>query len=488
MDVLTRVPEPIQWSEGMPLAPQHFQQNDIYWQALLTHQMFQLEPHYWGVLDLKLDESALRAGRIVVSSLHAVMPDGLIVQYPASDERATLELDVSKDPELHAGKPLLVQLAVPVRAEGSASRVSSIQRFDSVPGTLDRDENTGDSPVPVGRLRVRLSLQSGERIPAKYVSLPLLQVTRDLGGQFDLTEYHPPLLRTGAAAFLGRGGLQHHLEELARLVRGKAKELSGVVGEGSAGIRNDYQLNVVRQLVAALPEFEIVARMPEIHPFRCYGALARLVGQVAGICAEPLPMLLPPYRHNDLAPGFFQAIRHVSEVVGKLSAAYSPVGFTLARDGVFTCELPRGIRTDRLIIEIKPRKGSGLQAAEQWLRHAYIGSSPTLPLLRERRMPGGRVKPLSAAQLTSLGAHNGAFYEIANQAIQDGDKLMPVIQKESVLTIEGPVTADAPAAIVLYVPTRQGSGEGGSNDTNGTSGANGTHGAGNGVGGGAGHG
>src|SRR5262249_37088626 len=154
-------------------------------------------------------------------------------------------------------------------------------------------------------------------------------------------------------------------EELARLVRGKAKELTGVGGEGSSGIRNEYQLNIVRQLVAALPEFEILARMPESHPVRCYGALARLVGPVAGICAEPRPMLLPPYRHNDLAPGFFQAIRHVSGVVGKLSAAFSPVGFTLARDGVFTCELPQGVRTDRLIVEIKPRKGSGLQVSEQ---------------------------------------------------------------------------------------------------------------------------
>ena len=70
------------------------------------------------------------------------------------------------------------------------------------------------------------------------------------------------------------------------------------------------------------------------------------------------------------------------------------------------------------------------------------------------------MKPLSAAQLTSLGAQNGAFYEVSNLAIQDHDKLIPVIQKDTVLHIEGPASPDAPAAIVLYVPTRQMSGEG----------------------------
>jgi len=461
MDGNLRVPEPIQWSEGMALSPQHLQQSDIYWHARLQHQMFQLQPHYWGVLQLKLDESAIKVGRVVVLALHAVMPDGLVVQYPAVDQSDSLEIDVSGAPAMRDAKPLLIQLAVPVHTAGAASRASSIQRYDSLAGALERDENTGEGAVPVGRLRVRLSLQPGDQLPARYVALPLLKMQRDIGGHFSLTEFHPPLLRLAASAFLGESGLQSQLERLAARIRAKAKELLGATDETTPSITNNYQRLIVRQLVAALPQFELLARMPTTHPFQCCMALASLVGHTAGIGTDPIPILLDPYRHEDAAPGLFQAIRHLSSLIAKLSAAYAAILFERPREELFTCELPPGMRPDRLIVEIKPGSAQSTQAAGQWLRQACIGSAAMIPLLRQRRLPGGRVRPLSGAELASLGVQSGSFYEIANQPIQQADKLLPVIQRDTVLHIEGPLGATAPAAIVLYVPNRGGQAESG---------------------------
>ncbi len=454
MDSLERVPEPVQWSEGMPLSPQHFQQSDLYWNARLRHQMLLLDPHCWGVLELKLDESAIPAGKIVVRSLQAVMPDGLIVQYPAIDQADTLELDVSTHSVILDNKPLRVQLAVPVRTVGAASSTGSIQRYDSMPGALERDENTGEGAVPVRRLRARMSLLPGSQLAAKYVALPLLEIKRDIGGHFSLTGYHPPMLRISASGFLGETGLQTQLERLAAAIRSKARELLGATDETTPSITNNYQRHIVRQLVQALPPFELLARTPTTHPFQACIALAALEGHMAGVATDPMPMLLPLYRHEDAAPGLFGAIRHLSSLVAKLSAAYAVMLFDRPRDELFTCELPPGMRPDRLIVEIKPRTGQSAREAGQWLRQAFIGSAALIPILRQRRIFGGRVRPLAGADLAALGVQSGSFYEIANQALQQGEKLVPVIQKDVPLHIEGEDAATAPAAIVLYIPSR----------------------------------
>lgn len=452
-----RVPEAVQWSEGMLLTPQHFQQNDIYWHSVLRHQMAQLEPHYWGLLDLQLDEAALRGGKIRVRSLHAVMPDGLVVQYPAPGQEETLVLDVSADARLRENRSLTVHLAVPVRAEGAASRASSIQRYDSVQGALELDENTGEERVEVCRLRPRLSLIAGDQVPAKYVAMPLLEVRRDLGGHFELTGYHPPLLRIGASRFLGDAALATRLEALATHVRAKAKELLGVAdGDAPAVCGNAHQDRAVRRLVTALPPFEVLVRAGTAHPFALYVALAQLVGHMAGLNDDPIPMLLDPYRHDDAAPGFYKALRQLTAALAKLHSAYEVSAFERIGDGVFARNLAAGLRTERLIIELRPASGQPPDALGRWLSQACVGAAPLVPLLRRRRLPGARVRPLPPEQAAALGAPSGALYEIVNQAIEHDDKLVPVIQAGTALQIHGASNGQAPAAIVLYTPARNG--------------------------------
>ncbi len=454
MDASARIPEPLQWYEGMLLTPQHFQQSDIYWHSLMRHIMMQLEPHYWGLIDVDLDDAAIKMGKIHIKHVHAVMPDGLTVQYPAPGQSEVLFLDVSNDAALRANKPLKIHLAVPVRAEGAASSASAIQRYDSVKGALEMDENTGENHVEVCRLRPRVTLLAGDKLPAKYITLPLLQLRRDIGGHFDLTEFHPPLLRTGASRFLGDPSLIRQLQALATRVRAKAKELAGTVGtDAGSNTTNVYHKEVVRRLAAALPVLEVLVRAETTHPFQLYQALAQLTGNVAGIGADPVPLLLDAYQHDDAAPGFFKAIRHVAAILAKLNAAYELVAFERPRSELFVCPLAPAARTDRLIIELKPQAGQTPQALAQWLGQAFVGAESMIPLLRQRRLPGARVRPLPADQLAALGVSGGTLYEVINQAIEQDEKLVPVIQPGAPLHIHGPAT-QPPAAIVLYSPNR----------------------------------
>ena len=50
---------PLFWHEGLFLQPQHFQLEDLHFQSLLTPFHRLLQPYFWGIGDLDIQEAAL---------------------------------------------------------------------------------------------------------------------------------------------------------------------------------------------------------------------------------------------------------------------------------------------------------------------------------------------------------------------------------------------------------------------------------------------
>ena len=73
------------WSEGMLLAPQHFQQWDRYVHHLLRERFRTVRAFDWGFTQLEVDQEALRTGRIALSSAKGVLPDGTSFSAPDDD-------------------------------------------------------------------------------------------------------------------------------------------------------------------------------------------------------------------------------------------------------------------------------------------------------------------------------------------------------------------------------------------------------------------
>lgn len=465
-DITERLPESLQWSEGMMLSPQHFQQNDIYWQQQLRHLMAQLQPYYWGVIDIAIDEALLREGKMRVDRLQCVMPDGLVIQHEAATQDEVLYIDIADRDELKEQKPVRIHVAVPVRAEGAASQSSAIQRYASVAGDLEVDENTGESRIQVCRLRPRMTLFAGDNVPAKYISMPLLEVRRDIGGMYELTEYHPPLLRSGAADFLGKHSLHRGLVALTTQMREKARELAGTVEQQGAETGGMSQRFVLRHLASALPGLELLVQSQTAHPFDLYLALANVVGQMSGIAPEPVPMKLVPYQHNNAAAGFFPAIRYIADIIKRLHVAYETLAFERLSAAVFERTLPAAGRAEKLLVELRPRPGQTTESMVQWLRQARIGTTPLMPLLRQRRVPGAAVRQLQPQETLELNIQvPGTLFELVNQAIEWEGKDLPVIQFGKPLRIEGDGQEGAPAAVIMY---RAKNGDNGGNGSGGS--------------------
>lgn len=457
MDISALLPEAVQWSEGMLLSPQHMQQNDIYWAHQLRHLASCLQPYYWGILDLACDETALAAGMLKLERLHAVMPDGVPVQYPGhlvDGHGQPLQLDLKKVDGWTDG-PLRVYLGIPVRAEGAASVTSRIQRFDPVPGSLEADENTGEDRIEVGRLRPRLELLPGIRVPAKFEAFPLLEVVRDAGGHFRVGPYHPPMIRLSAASFLGQDQIGLRLDSLIETIRAKIRDLVGgrEVDDNIGGLDRDarQQLFAARHLASMLPVLELRLRARVTHPYDIFLCLAAMAGQVAALGANPTPPVVNAYRHEDCLAGFSSLLDFIEARLRLVTPPFEAMLFDRISDTGFARRLPDDLRPDTLVIELRGRNGVNSAILRQWLMQARIASDDLMPVLEQRRLPGAAVRQLDANHFGGLNVADGAqLFEITNKAIDVGDKLVPVIRQGRALMVQGPTDGHAPREIVLH--------------------------------------
>src|ERR1700752_1387916 len=149
------------WSEGLFLQPQHFQQQDRYFERYVENRCQPLVPHSWGFTDVEFERDFLKIGKVGLRRLSGVFPDGTPFRMPDDDP---LPAPIDLGPDIRDQR---VHVAVPLRRPGEldASRSpgseellrSDIREFQAPNATA----NGGDpATLEVAALRTRLLLDS----------------------------------------------------------------------------------------------------------------------------------------------------------------------------------------------------------------------------------------------------------------------------------------------------------------------------------------
>ncbi|MFO6419208.1 type VI secretion system baseplate subunit TssK [Hylemonella sp. W303a] len=463
MQLIDSLPEAVQWTEGMLLSPQHFQQQDIYWQSQLQHLLALQQPHGWGLVSLEFDPAALAQHVLRVIRLHAVTPDGLVVQFPGHHE-SSLELNLAK---LDWTQESLqrVSLAVPRRERGAATPGSAIQRFDPVPGTLESDETLPDSKVEVSRLRPRLELLAGP-VPPRYAAVPLLDVFRDPVGSLRLGVYVPPALRLDAGEFLDDKDPMRRVRRLIDTVRVKLRDLAGSrrPEDNASRLTEDAQrtLMVARGLAVMLPSMELMVANPATHPHALYLELSRMVGQMAVLATNPTPPVLKPYQHEDVRPGIEQMLDFLEGRLALISPMYEAMFFERESEFRFSRLMAQGTTVEQFIVELRPRPGQDAQALARWLGQCTIGREDMLMELQRRRLPGATCVPVSARELPGLNVPDDAqLFRIRINSLDVEGQTGTGLSAGGRWVIEHAAQAQGPSEIVWHQAVNQFQGKNG---------------------------
>lgn len=449
----------VQWSEGMLLAPQHLQQADLFWQQQLRYRIAQLTPHYWGVAELVLDEVLLATGVVKLLKLECVMPDGTPVVYPGNYHDVALEVNVAAAmaaSSAQASEPLRVSLVMPRRL--GAGNQTAVPRHEVVHGQVADDENGGAGAVPVDRLRPRIQLWAGGHIPAHFQACALLEVARRVDAQrYELTPYHPPLLRWGAGEFLAAHGLPQRVRGLNKALWLKLHELGGDRRddgpEDAALLGGDArrQLEMARRLATVLPRLGLLVARPEGNALAVYDALAEVAGAMASFGANPIVPMFEGYRHEDCEPQFRRAIDYIERKLGYVDTRHELLAFDRMAPGRFRRELSAHQGAE-LVVELRGPHAAALSDTERrdfesWLCAARIAAESLIGAARSTRN-SARVRMLRPEECVQRHLRAGAaMFLIENDTLGP-----PMVLPGQAVVIEGQANGAEPAVVLQVLP------------------------------------
>jgi type VI secretion system protein ImpJ len=298
--------QPVLWTKGVLLSPQHFQTQDRFLEDLLEFQLSTLAFSPWGFRQLEVDREAFAGGHFAVTTASCILPDGLLFDMPLSDPTPPpkpLEGAFAQDQQT-----LDVYFTIPEYRYGGHN-VSAAQRDRDTryraEELLRRDETTGRSerPIQVARKNIRI-LFEGESTEGSTV-MRVARLTRSTTGEHQLDpQFVPPLLDLGAS---------EHLMAIARrlveILSTRSTQLAGTRRQKNQsladfGIADVASFWLLYTINSYLPALRHIYETRRGHPAVLFETMLALAGSLSTFSMRVHPRDLPSYEHDDPGPCF----------------------------------------------------------------------------------------------------------------------------------------------------------------------------------------
>jgi type VI secretion system protein ImpJ len=321
------------WSEGLFLRPQHFQQQDRYFERYVETRCHALATDSWGLTDLELERDLLGVGKVGIRRATGGFPDGTPFRMPDDDPLpAPVQMAATT-------RDQVVHLAVPLRRAGAqevarAGGADGLERHEVLElEARDATLPTGDvALLEVGALRAQLLLAS--EVTAAYASIPLAHVVecRSDGTVVLEDAFIPTVLQVRAA-----GRLATFATELVGLLHQRGEVLAGRVSSTGRGGAAEIAEFLMLQLINGFePLVAHHAASGRVHPEDFYRLCVSLAGELATFTtASKRPPSFGEYRHNRLRESFEPVIASLrASLSAVLEQSAIPIPIELRKFGV----------------------------------------------------------------------------------------------------------------------------------------------------------
>jgi len=321
--IRTRQLEPVVWTKGTFLTPQHLQVQDRFLEDLIQFRVETAVFRPWGFRGLRISHSSLSNGTFAIAAASGLFADGLTFDFPGSDNAP----DAKPLGGYFTGgqDAVAVYLAVPQFHERglNVNPRYGEARYRAEVGVF-HDENTGLSERPVQIASKNLRLLAGDDSQEGYVTLPAGRVRRAEDGNLQMDpRFTPPLLDFRASDYLA--SITRRLIEvlaarsngIAAARRQKNQSLADFTAADIANFWLLYSMNT------ALPAIRHLFETRGGHPERLFAVLTSLAGALTTFSLDLHPRDLPLYDHDNLGECFGL----LDELLRKLMDSVVPANF-----------------------------------------------------------------------------------------------------------------------------------------------------------------
>jgi type VI secretion system protein ImpJ len=304
------------WSEGLFLQPQHFQQQERYFERYVEARCQALVPHSWGFTEIELERDLLSIGKLALRRAAGVFPDGTPFRMP-DDDPLPKPLDIG--PEV---RDRILYLAVPLRRSGELEADREVREDELVRHEVREMQarnatSSGGDPalLEVGSLRTRLLL-AGD-VTEAYACVPLAHIVECRADQQVVLDesFIPTVLSVRAA-----GRLAAFTTELLGLLHQRGEALAGRVaatGRGAAAEFADFlMLQAINRYEPVVAHY---ADSGDPHPETLFQVCVSAAGELATFTAtSKRPPRVATYRHDHLRESFDPVIAALREALSKV--------------------------------------------------------------------------------------------------------------------------------------------------------------------------
>lgn len=427
---------PLFWHQGLFLQPQHFQLKDLYTQSLLTPYYKFLQPHFWGVGGMEIQETALNTFSFNLVKGHFLFPDMTYVDIPGN---AIIEARPFEDDWVEGGKPLTVYVGLR-KWNDSSENVTVLSSLNNVSEAMTRFVTSADpeeiqdlhqtgQTAEVKRLHYVLKIfwETERDQLGDYALIPIAQLER-VGEEIVLSErFIPPSLSVS-----GSGLLEKIVKEIRDQISSRGRQLESYkqqrgIHTAEFGARDMVYLLALMCINRFVPLLLHLTESHQVHPWVVYGTLRRLIGELSSFSdrvnvageLEDGTNLLPSYDHRSLWECFSAAQTLVAQLLDEITAGPEYV-FQLLYDGTYyAAELPPAIFEGRnrfyLIMETESDPDFLLQSFDAV---AKLSSRETLPILIARALPGIKLTHLSVPPQELPRRARAVYFQIDHHSDQ----------------------------------------------------------------------
>ena len=385
------------WSEGLFLRPQHFQQQDRYWEAFVEGRTAGLRTNPWGFSELELERDLLSIGKLGVRRAAGVFPDGTPFTIPDNDP-APAPLDITlqmRDQVIHLALPLRQAGATLVQRLVGAGGFTRYRPQDIDARDVSSD-NGSTGELETANLNLRLITQ-GE--PSQdFARIPLAHVVECRADkQVVLDErFMPSVLRVSAAPRLST-----FLSEMQGLLYQRAEALAvRAVSSGRGGTAEMVEFLMLQAINRYDPWVTHLATAANCHPEDLYQLTLQIVGELSTLTATSRrPPKFPAYQHELLRQSFEPVINALRTCLAvQLGENVISIPLALKKFGIRV-----GIVADKSLIDSAVFiLAARADVAVEDLRRRFpaqckIGSVEKIGDLVNLQLPGIALQPMAVA-------------------------------------------------------------------------------------------
>jgi type VI secretion system protein ImpJ len=387
------------WSEGLFLRPQHFQQLERSVEMLVESRAATLLAPGWGFSALRLDDEALKIGRLGLKSARGVMPDGTPFSIPeeyAAPPAIEIGTEV-KESQVHLALPL-VRSGMPEFALDAGPNAALARFVGHDQRVEDNVQGIGDpAEMKLGQLNLRLMLDDDPR--AGFCSIAVARIIeRRSSGQLILDDgFIAPALECRAFARLhdivieARNLVRHRADTLAARLNQSQQKGVGEIGDFMMlQVANRYD-----------PWLTHLGERESLHPEALYTVLVQAAGEFATFSdrRRRRARVQQPYHHEDLRGSFEPLMFDIRELLTEvINPNAVPIPLQERAAGLYTGVVPDPelLRSAQFVLAVNADK-PGDFVRTRFPSQVKIGPPDKIRDLVRLHLPAIAVEPLPMA-------------------------------------------------------------------------------------------